>query len=569
MNSINDITGRITASYPAKNATDPKFLIKGLGSFWNIIFREKNTISGYTHAHAAEAIQLYLDLVNAISAYSVRDIEIEQKTLYYPLIIKRSQFNRERFLFEKNGAVFGTQPDSDEIFGGQTFIFGEAKTPSGDVWIFEKPADFKYVTVFSNRAITPSAFLIHGTDFVVRDNVLVFNQNIFENDLIPKREVVDDNGNVDEEIVLWGNNTAINNNDLNVHHGYIFDLNFENSEQYKNILISLYRITCGGGNISALKALFCWALNLPTVIESEETVQDISEDPQNKLVVTDKNVYALPKVYTLLPFSIGDTLHAGDILTTNVKYFDNVETPNWWKSLQQLNINSVAFSKNVFVGNYDNQLSFKNDFDIVFRDANGYVHFPVDATVQDTQKFLDKINQTPALANALQLSNNQSVLLNPVDFFMSNFLKENTAAFVFDFEISKSSLFFEILPKILSYVPKHVYLIAFTKVAMEEEVYDHLNEVFEINNVTVDSDFSSQIDDSELVASINADFKNPNLYGFEIALNPTLAPEQVTGNTLLAVDCGFQDGTDFPTGHHQIPSGATTQTFRTLLLGYF
>ena len=91
------------------NVKDPKYLYTSLGSFWVDIFREQNTLRGYTKALAEEIIQRYYDLVEAVNSYSIEDINVFHKVRWQPIIIRKSKFGFANFTFEKGKAVFGIQ----------------------------------------------------------------------------------------------------------------------------------------------------------------------------------------------------------------------------------------------------------------------------------------------------------------------------------------------------------------------------------------------------------------------------------------------------------------------------
>ena len=97
----------ITKNYPANDVTDGQFLYRSLGSFWTYIFSDKNLLKGYTTGMAEELIQAYYTLTEVINQYSVKDVPILHKEKWYPLKIKKSEFNKTKFIFEPGGAVFG------------------------------------------------------------------------------------------------------------------------------------------------------------------------------------------------------------------------------------------------------------------------------------------------------------------------------------------------------------------------------------------------------------------------------------------------------------------------------
>jgi len=554
-------------TYPTNSVTDKNFMMSSLGSFWNQIFREKSTVQGYSQGVSEETIQSYYNLLQALDVYSVQSTPVLHTEKYYPLVIKQSEFNQERFVFESNGAVFGQQPESDQIYRGVTFQFGEPKIPSRQVWLYQFSDTLKTCSLFANRVIDPSRVLTNGVDFKFDGNILLFNTNLFEDDLFPKVEVRDELGNVtDQQIILWGYMAGVDEHLLHDYHGYIFDLNLNSSEDFKNLLVGYYRAYTNGPTVANIQSLLSMGLGVIPIIEAQETIEAISEDAYHKLVITDKNVYRIDKSFTLANLTVGQALYAGDILITNIQYFDNVCLQGWWRTLSNYGIQNLALNKYMFLGNYQSQLVFKNDFEIIYRDSDGFVNFPVTGSPEDVSLFEQTINDNN-INQYLNLGLGETQIINPVDFLFTNLLKENTAAFIFDVNSKNSELFFRVLPDIAKLVPRHVYMIAFINFEMEGEGYDKLNSSWVYNNVDdTNADYSIG---GTLIADIEADYKDIDTYGFTISLTPDTLDEAITGNDITPSNAGFQDGSEFLTGPHVIPVNATTETYRTLLLGDF
>ena len=121
----------LSENFPAVDATDGQYLYRSLGSFWTQIFQDKNALKGYTTGMAEELIQAYYNLIEAIQQLSVKEIPLLHKEKWQPLTIKKSEFNKTPFVFEKNGAVFGYQPDDSALYANQMFRFGFPKQTGG------------------------------------------------------------------------------------------------------------------------------------------------------------------------------------------------------------------------------------------------------------------------------------------------------------------------------------------------------------------------------------------------------------------------------------------------------
>jgi len=491
----------LSAKFPAEDITDGQYLYRSLGSFWTQLFTSKNELKGYTTGMAEEAIQAYYNLVENIQKYSIKDIGVLHKEKWLPLVIKKSEYNKAPFVFEKDGAVFGSQPVTDLFYGGQLFRFGEAKHTDGStVYSFSLTNKVKKFNVIADRIIAPQVMLISGVDVILKNNVLFFNKDIFNDPSLARTKIItsegapsffkDDNGALveDEFVILWLYNAELDEDALYTNFGTLLDVKMDSSQAYKDILISLMNLYVEGPTISALNKIFAVLAGCPTILGVTETVEDIYEDTRFKYVITDKNVYRINLAQEIADFvQVNAVLQAGDILTNDVLLIDSVIDPVWW--LSKIETRKLAFASYVFNAEIKAQLFFENTDTFVTCDITGSagslkrtITFPVTGRREDVDAFhayINKENTTKdKLLYALGLLKDASsrAPVNPLNFILSNFLKNNTLLLKMSFTSEEQMLtFLEVFPTLDKYLPPHVYVLVYVNFKLAIDSLDNLN----------------------------------------------------------------------------------------------
>jgi hypothetical protein len=481
----------------AKNQLTHDIVYASLGSFWTQIFADREVLRGYTAGQTEELIQGYYRLIDAVNSLSIKHIPIYNTTKWQPLVIKKSKYARAPFKFFKDGAVFGSQPDSDRFYGKQTFKFGKPKEVSGGVYSYAPEFSLKRFSAISERIVSPKHVLFSGVDVQMdAENVLYFNRDIFSSPDIPKSFVVDDQGNIatftnaqgeieeDSFIILWIYHAENDEENIYESFGKIFELYFESSEGYKKLLSSVFDLFIDGPTIFNIKAAMAAFAGVPIVINSKEVVEDLYEDNLNKYVVTDQQVYKF-KTYQrfIAGLKVGQIVHAGDVLVDCVNYFDTVISPNWWDT--EINSSKLGLSSHIFLGNYKHQLFFKNSTELVSYNESNELVFPVDGTAEDVQEFhrvLNSPGRKEAICSALKLELPGNVaVINPVDFIFKYFLKNCTGLIKLSFNSpEETAQFFDFLPVLRDYLPPHVYILFYINFNIPHESIQYLNSYYRL-----------------------------------------------------------------------------------------
>jgi hypothetical protein len=468
----------LSKNYPSGGgAIDGQYLYRALGTFWTQVFQDQEALRGYTAGMAEELIQSYYRLTETVNSLSVKHIDVFHTVRWKPIVIKKSEFNRSPFVFEPGEAVFGIQPPDNKAYAGQLFRFGFSKESANKAYFsFTPKIGLHSFGLLTNRIISPSLILVPGVDVVFEKGVMYFNQDLFNTPSLPKAALFDDSGDratytdssgkvvQDEFLILWAYTAKIDEDQLYLNFGQLFDIRLPSSVQYKQLLETVMSLAVGGPTISALNAVFSILCKSPSVLSSTETVTDMYADDMYRYVITDKNTYKYP-VYVEPNYSIslGDTLYAGECLTDSVKFVDSVIDPVWW--LREFESPRVALPKHVFAIDNQHQLLFENAENFVdYTPEEGFV-FPVVGNPADVALFNARLNlpeNKEILLKALHLDKDTPArtAINPLNFVFSNFLKNNTILLKLKFySEGELSLFFDLLPSIQRFLPPHVFIL--------------------------------------------------------------------------------------------------------------
>jgi len=459
---------------------------------------------------AEEVIQAYITMATVLKQYAVKEIEELQIEKWQPLIIKKSEFNKSKFVFESGGATFGYQSNEDRFYANQLFRFGFPKETIGNkVFSFSPDFNLRKFGMIANRIISPSLALIPGVNVLMgKDNTLFFNIDLFANDYIPRANVVgelgepetykDSEGRLipDELIVMWVYQAELDVDAVYDNFGVLLDLPSNLSENYKDLLKAMLNLSVEGPTIKAIATCLATLSGTPVVIEAVEKVEDTFVQENYKFLITDKNTYRIASDQHFIDNAqIGNLLHGGEILTTNIKIVDVAIDPSWWK--HELTANKLAFPSYIFASSSKNQLFFENAIKLLTY-TEGLLRFPVLGRSEDVEAFQAYINQPD---NGEEEGNQTKILrslsfnkqhtgalaINPVDFLFNHFFKNNTLLLKLDF-YSEAQIhsFFSLFPFLKEYLPPHVYLLLYMRLQLNQDELSNLN-----NGLTI-PDFGTQ-----------------------------------------------------------------------------
>jgi hypothetical protein len=344
-----------------------------------------------------------------------------------------------------------------------------------------------------NLTIYPSLVLTNGVDLDIdpERRLLRFKENPFDNSLVPKRDIVDDEGKViDSEIALWIYKGEIDLNYVYMQFGYALHLKMQSSEGYKTLLNAFWDMHVLGPAKGSLETLLSAITGAPIALDPEETVEVVQTESTSKLVVTSSRVYRVSLTANVI-VSVGDVINLGDPITDAISI---TELGGYDPDLTAIPLLSV--SNNFISGGFLSELSFRNQLGTlsylgVDEDGKAVVCLETSGFPADIEQFCQLVHARgkaagETLANLLDVRTNPTTeptadnlpsQVNTLEFLLDNVLKSN----LFIIRVRQASFgddapglpFIRLLRDV---VPPHTAYIVFVELSAGEEVIDLISE---------------------------------------------------------------------------------------------
>lgn len=304
--------------------TNGDMLLSALGSFWGQFYKN-DMVRDYADGSGKQISNLYLRICEIILGSSLKDIPVFSSSSWELLVLKDSQKNTNVESFLKYG-------DTDLSYGADGLYYGGITYPLYSIYSvpFVDTGNFMV-----NRIYEPTFFLRKGTDYVIRNNTILFLADLFSGN-IPIVYSYDADGNIiDREVYLWLPKVSFDESYLYKRYGYIlgipehFDLS---GEEYKNVLYSLLGLYTNGPKekyvIGFMNAIF----GIPISTESKETIKYIEDYidgeigiPNRRKIYTDIKTYDLEINEYIKNFNIHDDLTLFTPFYSNIELSDNLQ----------------------------------------------------------------------------------------------------------------------------------------------------------------------------------------------------------------------------------------------------
>jgi hypothetical protein len=404
-----------------------------LGYYWNNLFEDKATVLSLTEARGAAYYQAYLDTLDLIACHSKFTVPIFRNENWRVLSVLES---------EKDSS-----PQLTYKYGSSGLAYENVTRPAyGDkandrYFSFALPEGCMNVQAAYNRVLSPSLVWLEGSDFAVDPelHVIHFTADPFADPLVPKRDILDSEGNVvDREFVLWLRLSEWDLEYVYEQFGYALGIWMKSSTFYREFISALYDNLVLGPTKTTLKLALSALSGIPFAKEAEVVEKIIDESPNFKYVQTDKNIYTF-KASCGVVVQVGDTLTTGDLLVDSIRVVEPDSATDWSPFI------GMAMSKSMLGGGYlSGPIVFENkqvDVEYVGLDAGGnaVVQFSVSGFPADVEKFWAEAHKTGvALGRTMaDLLDTRAVratpttesdlpaTVNPFTFAMDNILTNN------------------------------------------------------------------------------------------------------------------------------------------------
>ncbi len=354
-----------------------------LGSCWNRYWGQgevggESLVRAYATALQRLAAQAADDLKEGQRAASRLLVDIWHDEHWYLLRLKESDLNSVDSALPQFGEGY--------VYGDGGIRYGTPVQRPYSRW--EVPADLKACRLVMNRMSAPSVVMTESIDFQLGDGDITFVQNPFDNPAIPKRSIFTGSVVTDREIGLWVFRGQFDWERIYQQFGYVLQLRLASDESYRDLLNGLLSSIVRGSNLADLQTALAAITNTPLTLEPEETVEQVYDDGEHLLVLTDLTAYKFNRGATAL-VEVGDVVQAGDPLvdTLQLHEFNTGELADW--------MTSAAFGDGFLSHGFLGELGFDNRaVPLIAEVVDGYtkLSWELGGFSGDVEAFWDRIH---------------------------------------------------------------------------------------------------------------------------------------------------------------------------------
>jgi hypothetical protein len=334
---------------------DLKTLIKALGTYWTTYYKEKPWFVGLMNGQTALQRQAEQNLTELeLSAYR-KLIPVYHTELVWAFTLRIEDKNKTAAAIPQYGIS-----DEYHLIPPVTDATPRYGVPIiTDNWYDIGLTNLVDIESIVDRLVNPTITLKRGKDFEIRNNAVIFYQNLLEDK---------------ESLQLFAINAKEDRNWIYRHFGILVHLNAgESSAAFRQIVDDLFNCYIDG--CSVLNVLTVLAAVTGNVIaKEEETVIDVA----GGVVVTNKNTYHLPDRQPCV--AKDSKLRAGDSLTTSF-------TPIYINTLDRTDeLPGVVLGSKQLKHYYRGELCFFNREEQLYS-INGLKRFHLGGWPGDTDEF--------------------------------------------------------------------------------------------------------------------------------------------------------------------------------------
>jgi hypothetical protein len=419
--------------YPESDFSQGTDLLVQIGGFWSQFFDDVEILRTQMRNLGALHDQVTVDYDKTVASLSRFQIPVFHTENWYFITLRKSDRNRILNLYG-DPLTYG---QGSLVYGGPTSIeniFPLPDTPFGPI----ARAQF---TLY-NRLVSPSRTLTSGLDFSLDDqrDAIVFRDDPFEDELIAKRDIFDENGAlVDEEIGLWLFKGEFDQELVYRHYGFVVKAKQPSSQFYKDMVNALWDMHVAGPTLASLQEFLASVSGNPVIRNDRETVEVIRPEIDRTVVVTDKEFYEFPFDAAII-VAVGDVLFAGDVMSNAAEVIELCGAQQDLSSIA-----AISLGRGFVSGNFLGELTFENkvvslNYRGVDEDGKAFVDFEISGFPADVEAFWQRTQDNgkepgqQTLAELLDTRANPTgqpeppVLpstINPLEFMVDNLLRNN------------------------------------------------------------------------------------------------------------------------------------------------
>jgi len=320
--------------------------INFLSDFWVIVFQDEALMQRFSSAYGEIFGDAYFDFLELVLSVSIEKIKPFNRRKWHFLSFKQSEnLGEAKLIYDNEGILYGPQFPPDSEFTVLKEFDYDGRFSTEIVYRYVLPENMVDIDKFlCNRIHQPSLVLIKDKDFTVKDRIIRFTVNPFENDLIAKREIRSVAGQVtDREIGIWSLNSFWDYDSIFKRYGKLIKFYRKNGEVYKTFINALWALFYDGPNFKNLVAAINSLIGA-TISRDNEEIRSISVFPTETILLTNKNKYSIDPAAPIRAdfFDANGNLKPNiqlekfEALTDSVSIKDYVNSPKWWNKVDPL-----------------------------------------------------------------------------------------------------------------------------------------------------------------------------------------------------------------------------------------
>lgn len=494
-----------TIALPLADLTDTgNKMYNWLGQLWTTVFNDKGLVKNWTSSQGMLSAQLYLNFLETAKLIDRKQSPVYHRDRWRMIKLKRSEMNTgdavSVYLGSEHTPVIGKQisapfvPDKAPVIGGSAELEG--------VTAYPLPEDITdVITAVTDDIAAPTHVLASGIDFEIKRNTILFynHKDPFKLGFPTQSVRTDDTEEAeDTEVALWLSDVLVDKDNVYAYLGHVLGIKENSSEFYSNYLNALWDLYNQGASLSLFNSGVAALLDEPYIQNEHETVQIVTDSPRRQ-VITDQNVYDIPANAVLNDaVTLGNVLHAGDLLTKTVCILSNLDPVKLSADEQDAvqfkhNVPALCLPSGFFRANVRKGLGLTWDLQPITyqgKDANDNpkLRFTVYGSQSDIDAFwtdFEQMCETKGISGKTCFDGYLNATLpevigaewgtvSPLEYFLSNFLKSNL--FIITVDSGKLSIrgkqTMHRLSMLRNATPAHTCFLVIERRSMDEELHD-------------------------------------------------------------------------------------------------
>jgi hypothetical protein len=243
---------------------------------------------------------LYGEALDVAKLFFRNQIPAFHRDLFKPITVSEQEYRDGR----KKTLVYGGTPT---IRYGDDYYYGvPAALITGAVALPETDGKIVDIDICCDLPVDPTILLLKGEHFVIRNNNIVFLQDLF--DLMPSEGEAPN-----RTLTLWLRSVYSDRNYLQDRLGVLTQTQGSSSPEYAAFANGVLDNIIRGTSYHTLTQLICCLFDVPCS-EYSEVVEQTGTSPTGYWLATDRKVYRSPLSASFL-YRQGDTVPPGTILT--------------------------------------------------------------------------------------------------------------------------------------------------------------------------------------------------------------------------------------------------------------